>query len=239
MALPILPINTLPTSLLGGGPNLLSGGLVALGLLPPQWGIFSAKGGRSVVSFDTVMNFDYRRDWNMAKFPLERGAFESYDKVQTPFVVRLMMSTGSSFAARQKFIQSIRAIEDDMKLYDVITPEETLYNCNVEHVDYHRGDGLAGIVSVSVFLQQINVSTQATLSSSSPSGSAIQNGGQVQATTIPTQSESLGQVQGGQQITNPTSSESLAQVQAGQSVGTAPATADYPIFYSSGPSPAH
>lgn len=198
--MPILPINTLPTSIAGGGPNVVTSGLSALGLLPPQWGIFN-QAGRSVISFDTVKNFDYRRDWNISDYPLERGAFESYNKVQTPFVARIGLSTGGSFAARQAFLQSIQAIEDDLNLYDVVTPEVTYQSVNISHVDYHRADGLYGIITVNIFLTEIRVTTQAELSTQAPSGATGTHVGQVQ-TDAPTAAQT-GQAAGGGVISAP------------------------------------
>ena len=183
--MPLIPINTLPTSLAGGGQNIITDNLVGLGLLPPSWGIFS-KSGSSVVSFQTVLSFDYRRDWNIADYPLERGAFESYNKVQTPFTARLLLATGGSFSARQRFIESIQAIEDDMKLYDVITPEVTYTKCNIVHVDYRRADARPGIILINVHLQEIReaVSESTGTTAQQPSGNATQSGGQVQTDSL-------------------------------------------------------
>src|SRR6185437_3575362 len=51
----------------------------------PQWGIF--QNGTPVVIADAITNFGYRQDWAVADYPVERGGFESYDKVITPEVV--------------------------------------------------------------------------------------------------------------------------------------------------------
>jgi len=183
--MPLIPINTLPTSLLGGGPNIVTQGLVGIGLLPPEWGVFS-QDGAPVLSFDTVLAFDYRRDWNVADYPVERGAFESYDKVQTPFTTRLTLATGGSFAARQHFLETLQAIEDDLNLYDVVTPEVTYTRTNIVHVDYRRADAKYGTIIVNVFLQEIRetVTERVGTNAQEPSGSATQNGGQVQTDSL-------------------------------------------------------
>lgn len=178
--MPLLPINTLPTSLAGGGPNIVTQGLIGLGLLPPEWGIFS-RGGSSVIAFDTVVAFDYRRDWAIADYPLEKGAFESYDKVQTPFSARISMATGGSFSARKRFIRSLQSIENDLKKYDVITPEVTYTNVNIMHVDYRRADAKPGIIVINVYLQEIReIVTESVNVAKQPGGASPVNGGQVQ-----------------------------------------------------------
>ena len=72
----------------------------ALGLPPsplaPQWGIYLD--GEPVVDADSVVTFDYRQEWTVSDYPLEQGAFQSYDKVQTPFDVAVTITAAMFFA---------------------------------------------------------------------------------------------------------------------------------------------
>lgn len=168
------------TDLSGGGPNLLTADLVQLGLIAPQWGIFD-KSGRSVVTADSVLNVEYKQDWRISDYPLEQGAFESYNKVNTPFDARVTFVTGGSFANRQAMLASIAAIAGDLKLYSVVTPEATYPSVNINHYDYSRAEGAIGLIKVGVWVTQINISTGSTLSNTQqPSGAAPANQGQVQ-----------------------------------------------------------
>lgn len=186
----ILPANIVSDAL-SGGPNIITTTLVGLGILPPQWGIFD-QNGKPVVTADTVMSLEHRKDWNVSDYQQERGAFASYNKVAEPFDARIQFVSGGSLGNRKALLSSIRAIQADLKLYDVVTPEETYLSCNINHVDLRRADGKAGIVIVNVHVIEIRVTSESSLGSSgttpvtSPSdGTSTDpvNAGQVQTST--------------------------------------------------------
>lgn len=122
----------------------------------PQWGIF--KGGAPVVIADTVTQVSFKQAWVLANYPIERGAFESYDKVQTPFDARVRFTSGGNQQTRATLLASIGAIAGDMNLYDVVTPERVYLNCNVFTQGYERSSRSGvGLLSVDVFLQEIRI----------------------------------------------------------------------------------
>jgi hypothetical protein len=121
---------------------------------PPQWGIFL--NGAPVVIADTVTDFGYQQDWVIADYPVERGGFESYDKVNSPYRIRLQFVSGGNEANRQALLDSITAIGDTLTRYDVLTPEAVYTSVNVEHYSYRRTarNGL-GLMIVDVHLLEI------------------------------------------------------------------------------------
>lgn len=137
-----------------------------IGFLPsfagPQWGIFL--GGAPVVPADNVVSMDARQEWVIADYPIEQGAFESYDKVKRPFDVRFRLSTGGSVAARAAMIAAIKAIAGDFNLYMFVSPEDTWENVNVSHFDYNRRAESVGLFSVDVWGWQIQVNQTSGLS---------------------------------------------------------------------------
>lgn len=181
------------------GLSLLTADLVNLGGLPffQQWGIYT-QGGAPAVIFDNVIGVEYKKEWSVADYPLERGAFESYNKVEVPWDARVRFSSGGSLANRQALLASIQAIEGDLNLYAVVTPEKTFPKGNITRVDWQRRDGRAGLLVVEVALVEIRNTVQAALGSSNaggtnpnappitnpadPSSASGQSGGQVQAT---------------------------------------------------------
>lgn len=148
-----------------------------------------------MINFDSVTGVEYRQDWFVADAPQERGAFTSYDKVGTPFEVRVTFVSGGSLSNRQALLRTIKRIAGDLNLYDVVTPEETYLNCNVSHYGYRRAEGEAGLIEVTVHLVEIRDTGEAALSSTGqpessaptaqPDGAQPQNGGQVQTTDTP------------------------------------------------------
>lgn len=166
-----------------GTVSLITSDLIALGLISgPQWGIFD-EGGNAVVTADTVIDLNFRQDWSIADFPMAGGSFASYNKVITPFDVRLRFVAGGSAANRNALLASIDAIAGDTNLYSVVTPEKTYQNCNVKHQGYARAtqNGL-GILVADVWLQQIRIAAAATRANNtaSPGGAPQVNGGNPQ-----------------------------------------------------------
>lgn len=150
---------------------------------PPQWGVFL--NGVPVVVADTVTALGYQQNWAIADYPVERGGFESYDKVNTPFRIHIQFVSGGSEANRQELLDSIMAIGDELTLYDVITPEAVYIGVNVDHYDYRRAarNGL-GLMIVDVeFLEIREEGTTDFKNTKSPSGFAADPAGNVQSPT--------------------------------------------------------
>jgi hypothetical protein len=162
------------------------------GLLVPTWGIFL--NGVPVIEADSVVSLDYKQEWSISNYPVEQGAFESYDKVQTPFEARVRFSAGGSQANRQALLDSIAAIAGDLNLYDVVTPEAIYQSVNVQHYDYSRQAqrGL-GLMVVDVMVVQVRVSQPTAFSNTQqPNGANPQSAGQVQpVAATPAQDTSL------------------------------------------------
>jgi hypothetical protein len=137
----------------------------------PRWGIFDASGAM-VVSADNVVTVEYRQEWAISDYPLEAGAFESYDKVFVPFDARVRFSRGGSLASRQELLDSVAAIAGDLNLYDVVTPEQVYQGANIIHQSTGRAarDGV-GLVKVDVWLQQVKANAAASFST--PQASSV------------------------------------------------------------------
>jgi hypothetical protein len=124
----------------------------------PQWGLF--QDGLPVVTADNVLSFEFRQDFRISKYPVEEGAFESYNKVTVPFDVRLQFSTGGSIAKRQALIDSVDAIIDSTDLFDAVTTEKTYLSVNPVHQSMRRtGHAGAGLVIIDLYCEQIRVTT--------------------------------------------------------------------------------
>lgn len=154
----------------------------------PQWGIF--RNGQPVVVAESVQSVEYRQDWEISDYPLEQGAFESYNKVNTPFDAKVRFATGASEADRQQLIQSIENIAGTLNLYDVVTPERIYQSTNILHYDYNRTSSRGvGLLQVDVWVTEIRLNATAQFSSTqAASGASPVNDGTVQ-TTDPVQQQ--------------------------------------------------
>lgn len=146
----------------------------------PQWGIFL--NGVAQVVADNTVRFEYKQDWSLSDYPVEAGSFEMYDKVWSPFEVRLRFSRGGTDADRKALLDSVDVLANSYKLFDVYTPEISYPSVNVTHYDYRRTheQGL-GLISVDVWCLQVRSTATATFSNTqSPSGADPKSGGAVQ-----------------------------------------------------------
>lgn len=138
----------------------------------PLWGLFLD--GVPVITAETVVSFEFKQGYAIANFPVEEGGFESYDKVQRPFDVRLRFATGDTPAARAALIASARAACASLDLMDAVTPVATYENVNPTNFDYRQtATNGVGLIVVDVFCEEVR----------STAKSSFTNGQQQNATT--------------------------------------------------------
>jgi hypothetical protein len=153
---------------------------------PIQWGIFL--NGESAIQADAVATFSFKQEWAISDYPLEQGAFASYDKVQIPQEIRFRFTSGGSQSNRQALINSIQAIAGDTtNFYTAVTPEQTIDNVTVTHWDYARNNAV-GLLSIDVWAINVQVPTMTPdfQNTQSASGADQQSGGTVQPSDTPT-----------------------------------------------------
>src|SRR5262249_7403244 len=123
-------------------------------------------------------------------YPLEQGAFETYDKVAVPFEARVRFSAGGNVLDRQALLNSIAAIAGTTELFSVVTPEAIYPHVNNVHYHYPRAaDKGGGLLAIDVFVRQVRIgSVPAFSNTAQPNGADQQSNGSVQ-TTAPTPTE--------------------------------------------------
>lgn len=153
--------------------------------LPTQWGIFL--GGAPVITADTVATFNYKQEWSIADYPVEEGAFATYDKVQIPFDVRFRFVAGGSEANRANLLNSVdAAASDKTTLFDAVTPEKVYPSITISHYDYSRTSvNGVGMIQVDVWCFNVVVLGGNNFSSISPSAANPSNDGTVNTTSSP------------------------------------------------------
>lgn len=147
----------------------------------PGWGIY--RGGVPVVVADSVTAFDFRKQWAISDYPVERGSFESYDKVEVPYGTRLRFAAGGNEAKQQALLSSISAIAGNLQLYNIVTPAKVYLNANIERYDYAQtATNGVGLMQVDVTVIEIREVGGGMFSATqSPMVAGQVNGGPVQA----------------------------------------------------------
>lgn len=189
MAFPVNVPNVpgVPSVLFAGGVgqvlSFLTSDAVSIfggGFQPQPWGIYL--GGSPVVLADNVVSFDFRQQFAISDFPVERGAFASYNKVQIPFDGRFRFTTGGSDADKAAFVESIRSIIGDLNFYTIVTPIAIYPSVNLTHWDYGQtATNGVGLLSIDVWTEEVReTGVQAMSNTQSPTAASQVNGGTVQ-----------------------------------------------------------
>lgn len=149
----------------------------------PQWGIFL--NGDQAFDYNSIVDFDYKQDFPVSDYQLEDGAFQSYDKVQLPFDVKVRVASGSSASDREALLSSVRAAANTLDLYDVVTPEQVYSSCNITHIDFKRtSNNGVGLIIIDIWFIEIRITSTSTFSSTQqPSVAGQQNSGNVSPAT--------------------------------------------------------
>lgn len=145
----------------------------------PQWGLY--QDGEIAVQPDNIVRLDFKSDYSVLDYPVEKGGFENYNKVKLPSEVRLRMTKGGSQSDRAEFLAVLKALEASTDVVDVYMPEAKYTSMNVYHVDFSRSalSGV-GLLSVDVWLIEImETVTPSFTNTADESGQSPLNGGNV------------------------------------------------------------
>lgn len=113
--------------------------------------------GTPVISADSVLDFGNRNESRVSDFPVQQGAFASYNKVAVPFEVVVRLSKSGNVADRATFLQQIDAASKTLVLYRVVTPERTYENMNLIRYEVTRrgASGAYFLTDVDVYFREI------------------------------------------------------------------------------------
>lgn len=177
------PVLRLPGSIPSPEPRLIRDSAAIDRLSSRRWGIFSDTGA-TVLQADSVVSVEHGVEYRVSDYPLEAGGFESYNKVATPFEVRVAMTKGGTLAQREAFLNTLAGLVPSLERFNVVTPEQTYRNATIISARLARSaTGGAGMVTVEVGLQEIRQTATATFSDTkAPSGATTVNDGAVQPT---------------------------------------------------------
>lgn len=167
-------------------------GINLLQAIAPQYAVVSADTSSVLLNPDTVTEVEYRHEQRVSDYPVEQGAFSSYNKVAVPYDLRLKMSWGG-----RNFVQSLEQVLDtflnqtlgtgfgqpqsrgdalaaletmlgSLDLVDVVTPDYTYVNCNLVHFDYRKTakEGATRLI-VDLYFREIRETVSAVYSNGS------------------------------------------------------------------------
>jgi len=120
-----------------------------------RWGIFDSKGksifgeatGGIIASLlstlgkgstTSVSAVEYSKEVRSSDFPVEKGSFANYNKVEAPGTPSVTMAMDGSEADRKKFLEAIDKACKSTDLYSVVTPEAEYLQHSLERYSYQR-----------------------------------------------------------------------------------------------------
>lgn len=150
----------------------------------PRWGLFD-EGGTQIIVPDSFLGLDSLKEYRVSDYPIEEGGFESYNKVEVPFVGKILFAKGGDEAERTQFLSQIEQAIKSLDVYSLVTPEKSYASVNVTHRDYRRtvNNGVT-MLTVEVWVEEIRNTVTASFSNTqAPEGAATVNDGGVQPQT--------------------------------------------------------
>lgn len=166
-------------------------------IISPVWGVFDTS-GNEVLFPDSFLGIEYKNGSRVSDYPVEKGAFASYNKVDTPWDVRVRMAVGTSIEARSAFLATVDSMLHSTNLFDIVTPETVLLTGTLDNVDYRR-DSKNGVslLTVELWFTEVREIDAAQFSAADPnpiaadntqsvSGASPVSDGQVQAIAVTT-----------------------------------------------------
>ena len=149
--------------------------------------VLDSAGLGSTLSTNAV---DYSKETKVSDFPVERGGFASYNKVEQPASPVVTLCLTGSEKNRTTFLNAIDKACKSTDLYSVVTPEVTYIDYAIERYNYQRRNSKgATLLIVEITLKEVRqVSAQYSQSGKGQvnqpkdAGAAPQaDGGKVQA----------------------------------------------------------
>lgn len=123
---------------------------------------------------------DYSKETRVSDFPVERGGFASYNKVELAASPNVTLCLSGSERNRRAFLEAIDKACKSTDLYSVVTPEVTYINYSVERYNYQRRSSRgATLLVVEIALKEVR---QVSASYTQANAGKIENPKNVAAT---------------------------------------------------------
>ena len=159
-----------------------------LSLFSQTWGVFD-ENGVQVLEPDSFLGIEFINAYNISSYPVEKGSFANYNKVNNPFYATVKLGKGGTVESQSAFLDAVKELAKSLDLYTIVTPQDTYSNVNLEQFDYYREtrDGAGVIVANCRFIEIREAQSEPSLKQSqtgqSPTSSAQVNSGQVKPYT--------------------------------------------------------
>ena len=169
-----------------------------IGLLKPTWGIYftssiisapttgsgsfltTSTTATPIILADSFLSITYHNESNLPMFPIENGAFQTYNKVATPYDLTVRLAKANTIGitgisdvsatrdAMKTFLATLESMVSDTNLYAIVTPDAIYNNANLKGYDYKREiNNGAGVILADLHFVEIRAAQLDTNSAAS------------------------------------------------------------------------
>lgn len=161
-----------------------AGALRQLGLIgkPKVWAVLGPD-GKAIITPDSVLDLEYRGESKISTYPVEGGSFGSYNKVQAPFDLHIIMTCSGGKMTREAFLARMESLKASVELCSVVTPDAVYKPLNLVQFDYRRTstNGVT-LLTVNASFEEVRVTaTTEYTKTATPAGAGMVNNGSTKA----------------------------------------------------------
>lgn len=184
---PSVPRNPLsPAQVVGPPKPAKVPGVVDASKLRP-WSIKDAT-GKLALAPDNIVEVHFGEKSKVSDFPVEKGAFTTYNKAHHPIAIKITMSVGSKLADRNTFLNALINLKRSTNLVNITIPEGVFKDYTLESYDFSRTEkkGQNMIIASCHFVNVVQTTSQISNTSlvrrklKNPSAATKVDGGKAQ-----------------------------------------------------------
>lgn len=134
----------------------LGGAALINGVFGKKWGVFN-EFGIPIVLADSFVGMNYDAGASISKYPVEKGSFASYNKVNSPSMATVQLAKGSGgVTGRSLFLTQLEGLLKSTLKFYIITPEYVYMNYQIIGINHSRTaqDG-ATMITVNLDLEEV------------------------------------------------------------------------------------
>ena len=147
-----------------------------------------------VFDYDTFVDFSVQSRMKVSEFPVEQGAFATYNKVQEPFKVKITLAVSDTPERRHAFLMALEEARLSTQRMDILLPEGTYLNATLEGYSSTRKQvGGWGMVVATLNFVQVREVRAAYTNVKVAGGNSSKNGGQQTSLVNPYDNDLSGQ----------------------------------------------
>jgi hypothetical protein len=157
-----------------------------------RWGIFDKAGKTEILAtgasseaaaIDSCVSIGFDGEVDIPDYPLEGGSFETYNKVDRPFIVVARLAKSGAADQIAAFEKTLIQLKGGLDPLTVLTPEYAHVNVNVVKVSFRRSaEAGANMIVADVTLKQMRLAAPPEFSNTAtPAGATPVDSGNVQA----------------------------------------------------------